>query len=143
MKRYRNTSLYVTREGKVFGPRGERKLGKNNRGYQNVSVIENGKRKVISVHRMVAEVYLGESDLEVNHKDKNRTNNAVDNLEWVTRKENCQNITRSPLFLNDKIGKYIDEIKKLYKQGMTQKEISKLYGVTQGAISHRLKEVTL
>jgi hypothetical protein len=141
MKQYRNTSIYLTEDGKVFGPRGERKLGKNNRGYLMVNFIENGKRKFKTVHRMMAETYLGKSNLEVNHKDKDRTNNHIDNLEWVTRKENCKNIDRKHLIkLNDKLSKYIDDIKYMYSIGFTQKEISIKYNVNQSAIHYRLKE---
>ena len=140
MKQYRNTSLYLTEDGRVFGPKGERKLGKNNAGYVMVNFMENGKRKNKTVHRMMAETYLGKSNLEVNHKDKDRTNNHIDNLEWVTRKENCKNINHSPKFINDKLSKHMDKIIDLYNKGVSQYKIADMFGVTQSAISMRLKE---
>lgn len=47
---------------------------------------------VKSVHRMVAETYLDNPNClpEVNHKDSNKTNNSVCNLEWVTGYDNLQ-----------------------------------------------------
>lgn len=46
--------------------------------------------KEVFLHRLVLQTYKGESDLEVNHVDGNKLNNHIDNLEWVTSKENKQ-----------------------------------------------------
>lgn len=62
------------------------------------SFSPNGGKNRLYVHRVVAIAFLGDKSkyLEVNHKDGNTKNNKVDNLEWVTRKEN---ITHSRLVL--------------------------------------------
>ena len=58
-------------------------------GYCNVSLIGIGK-KTFKVHRLVALGFIEnpENKPEVNHKDKNKLNNNVNNLEWNTRSEN-------------------------------------------------------
>jgi hypothetical protein len=67
-------------------------------GYFNVSLLNNKNRKTFKVHRLVAFAFISnpENKLEVNHKDKNKLNNNLMNLEWMTRKENnihrCQGI---------------------------------------------------
>lgn len=62
----------------------------NNGGYLRVTMRENGKSIKRLVHRLVAEAFIlnPENKPEVNHKDGNKLNNNVDNLEWSTRKEN-------------------------------------------------------
>lgn len=59
------------------------------RGYSAVVLCNNGVRKYFRVHRLVALCFLtcGEGEW-VNHKDGNKSNNAVDNLEWCTPSEN-------------------------------------------------------
>ena len=61
-------------------------------GYPSVDVYQDGMRKTKRVHRLVAETFLPNPDNkpEVNHKDGNKHNNHVSNLEWVTSKENCR-----------------------------------------------------
>jgi hypothetical protein len=57
-------------------------------GYLSVTFKMRGKKYY--VHRLVAEHFIdGDVSLEVNHKDGNKFNNCVDNLEWVTRKQNA------------------------------------------------------
>ena len=63
----------------------------NNKGYLRVHLYKNGKRKPFSVHRLVAIAFIPNPNnlLEVNHKDENKENNTVDNLEWCDRKYNA------------------------------------------------------
>lgn len=59
-------------------------------GYECVTLSHNQKHKKFLVHRLVAAAFIPNphSKPEVNHKDGDKTNNHVDNLEWVTRSEN-------------------------------------------------------
>lgn len=61
------------------------------KGYLRVDLYdENGKRKHYKVHRLVAQAFIENPDgkPQVNHKDGNKHNNSVTNLEWVTDAEN-------------------------------------------------------
>jgi hypothetical protein len=59
-------------------------------GYIGISLIKNDIRKSFKIHRLVALAFIEnpENKCDVNHKDKNKRNNHVSNLEWMTRKEN-------------------------------------------------------
>lgn len=66
------------------------KLYMHKKGYLKVMLYLNGKRKHAFVHRLVAEAFIPNPNelSQVNHKDGNKTNNCVHNLEWCTGKEN-------------------------------------------------------
>ena len=66
------------------------KFGKNIYGYLLVNLHKNGKMKTFSVHRLVATAFLENPNNlpQVNHKDEDKTNNVVGNLEWCTQKYN-------------------------------------------------------
>lgn len=70
---------------------------KDNNGYLKVLLSKNGKYTNYYVHRLVAEVFLPNPNnyKEVNHKDENKTNNVVTNLEWCDRKYNQNYGTRT------------------------------------------------
>ena len=48
------------------------------------------KKKTIKVHKLVANAFLGKSNLQVDHIDGNKLNNKLNNLEYVTPKENIR-----------------------------------------------------
>lgn len=64
----------------------------NNSGYQCVDLKDNYKKYKKLVHRLVAENFLDNYDNhpEVNHKDEDKLNNEVDNLEWCSKSHNKQ-----------------------------------------------------
>ena len=70
---------------------------KNQRGYLMVSIRHAGIQKTMQVHRLVANAFIPNPDNlpEVNHKDEDKTNNCVDNLEWCTTEYNCNYGTRN------------------------------------------------
>lgn len=73
-------------------------------GYMSVHIYKNCKQETKYAHRLVAETFLPNehSLLFVNHKDGNRSNNCVENLEWVTRSQNAQHARSSGLIKTKK-----------------------------------------
>lgn len=70
----------------------EIKQRKINSGYCIVRLCKDGVCKAVTVHRLVAIAFIGNkgSEFQVNHKDGNKNNNCVDNLEWCTQSENVK-----------------------------------------------------
>lgn len=66
---------------------------KNSGGYLWVKFTINKIEKSFSVHRLVALTFLGESKLVVNHKDLNKLNNSLENLEYLSQRENNHHYT--------------------------------------------------
>lgn len=68
------------------------KLRKNEKRYLRTNLTKNGNQKSVRVHRLVAQAFIPnpENKPQVNHIDFNKENNCVNNLEWVTNKENTQ-----------------------------------------------------
>ena len=62
----------------------------NNSGYLRIQLINGDKKEKILMHRLVANAFIpnDNEDLQINHKDLDKKNNNVDNLEWVTGSEN-------------------------------------------------------
>ena len=80
------------------GKEGILKPGKTKRGYLYVTLAKEEKYTKHYIHRLVLQNFSpveNMSELQVNHKDENKTNNRLENLEWVTCKENCNHGTRN------------------------------------------------
>ena len=65
-------------------------------GYRAVELCMNNNRYTVGIHRLVALTFIPnpENKPEVNHKDRNKSNNNVENLEWVTQSENVAHAYR-------------------------------------------------
>lgn len=65
-------------------------------GYLCIGLNKNARRKTFKVHRLVAAAFIPNTENlpEVNHKDENKLNNCVDNLEWCTHIYNSSYGTR-------------------------------------------------
>jgi hypothetical protein len=100
-----NGEYYISDHGRVksmkFGKERILKPCPNTRGYLMVFVAGKwGKQRCNTIHRLVATTFLPnpENKKEINHKDGNKLNNHISNLEWMTRKENIQHAYDSGLF---------------------------------------------
>ena len=91
--RVRTIDRYIkTKNGKRLIKGHILKQWRNMGGYLKVKFNVNGKTVNLRVHRIVAECFIENPDNlpQVNHKDCNRTNNCVDNLEWCDNSYNMQ-----------------------------------------------------
>jgi hypothetical protein len=110
-------------------------------GYEVVQLCMGGKAKHFMVHRLVMLAFVGPvpEGKEVNHKDFNPLNNRLENLEYVTHRENC--------LYSYEAGRYyyaegedcssakvteeqVEEMTELKKQGMSYREMGKKYGIS-------------
>ena len=64
-------------------------------GYKIVTLCKDKKHTTMLVHRLVANTFIGESELQVNHIDCDKTNNILSNLEFVTAKENIRHAIKN------------------------------------------------
>ena len=95
----------------------------NKDGYLTVKLSKNGHSKRYPVHVLVAKTFIDDRQYkdgwEVNHIDMNRKNNRVDNLEWLTHKQNIEHSvkygkykrygSRNSNYKNDTLKKYFAE----------------------------------
>ena len=100
-----NGQYYVSSWGRVKSfKHGKERILKHwiVKGYVFVQLSKNQKQKSMSIHRLVAESFIANplNKETVNHKDGNKTNNFLDNLEWMTHKENTQHAWRNGLCEN-------------------------------------------
>lgn len=105
------------------------------------------------IHRLVAELFVSNPNgyKEVNHKDGDKTNNHVDNLEWCTRAQNCKHTFQTGLReyrelseMGKKGGRgnrlftdtQVIDIRRLRANGMKVKDIANFYGVPRQTIQN-------
>lgn len=154
---------YCTKDGKIFRDtfyinvykRGKivkiiqpkkQLIGKktSKKGYLRIRI----NNKTYFAHRIIAMCFLyveNYNNLQVNHKNGNKLDNKIENLEFCTNQQNRDHAVKMNLIAKrDKLSKKIKqenikEIIKMYKYGMLQKNIAKKYNVCQQTISNILK----
>lgn len=99
----------VSDDGRVFSLVRHRELKPkiDRYGYKAVTLTKNGKPQYITVHRLVAKAFIPNpfSKRCVNHINEIKTDNRVENLEWVTVKENDNHGTRNSRMSDSKCKK--------------------------------------
>lgn len=137
----------VSSEGRVrslkWGKTRVLKPGKNRYGYLYVILCKNRENKTFTVHHLVASAFIQNPmcKTDVNHKDENKENNRVDNLEWMTRKENCNYGTRNERVANA-ISRAVLQFTKegdFIKEFISETEASRQTGIAIPSISYCLK----
>lgn len=125
-------------KGKILTPKN------HTSGYYQIVLSKEGKNKYKYIHRLVAEHFIENYSelLVINHKDGNKINNNLLNLECVTQKQNIHHALKNGFmnisgenhyrakFNNSEILK----IRELYKEGKTLKELSILYNSNKPVI---------
>jgi hypothetical protein len=115
-------------------------------GYLAMPMSKEGRAYRRSVHRLVAESFIPnpEGKPQVNHKNGIKTDNRVENLEWVTGVENCRHAIDEKLYEFPKgeervqaklTDQAVREIRALAAKGMWHKHIAARYGVGRKAIT--------
>ena len=101
----------ITEQGEVWGYKKKHWISqhKTAKGYMRISLCKNNKHNLFMVHRLVAETYIPVPSWaeEVNHKDFNRANNSVDNLEWITHADNVRYSKNKPVAQYDLYGNFL------------------------------------
>lgn len=111
----------ITKEGKIYSKSHKKYMSsRENSGYQYVTLYNNsGKGKDFSIHYLVATLYISNTNNfpMINHKNHNRSDNIVENLEWVSYSENMVHFGKKngksivKLDINDNILELYDTIK--------------------------------
>jgi hypothetical protein len=135
----------VSSDGKVINTKTGRVLKPDitNVGYERVT-LWNSKfgAKRIAVHRLVAMLYCDNSrNLPmVNHKDGDKRNNSVDNLEWVTCKENTEHAFRTGLRKSTTSlpADTVRWLRGLHGNGVPRAEIVRLSGLPKSRVDDAL-----
>lgn len=118
-------------------------------GYNKLTLCgRDGSRKEIKVHRLVMLAFCGWSDLQVNHINGIKTDNRLENLEYVTNRENSIHAVEMGLIKKGEAARAskLTEIEameiKYSNKGLTQKEVAAKYGVDHTAVSRIRREKT-
>lgn len=133
--------VYTHKYKKILKPRSKR-------GYLNVSLSKNKKRKEFKIHRLVATAFIPNTNNkeQVNHIDGNKNNNEVTNLEWVTQSENIthsyglglHSTTKKPYKMTED---KISHLKSMLEANITLKKIAETLEVSISTINRHVKQL--
>lgn len=103
---FNSTGLFISNKGNIKNKSGRvLSIGDNGAGYKKATIHDKDskKSKNFYIHRLVAELFIGETCVvktQVNHIDGDKSNNHVDNLEWVCPKENIKHMHDNEMNMN-------------------------------------------
>lgn len=139
-KRMTMEEYIITKEGQIINSRTNKTLKPqpNSKGYLRVTLC--GKKYF--VHRLVAEKYIPnpKNKEQVNHKDGDKNNNSVENLEWVTNQENRNHAVENDLHLQGDECPWAkltsEQVKEIRRNTQySNKELAEIYNVSISTIN--------
>lgn len=145
----------ISSKGRLYSYRYKRIIvpGETKNGYLVQGLCKDGRTKLYLIHRLVAQAFIPNPDnlSEVNHKDLDKKNNSVENLEWCSHIENSSHAIRNGhsgyrFEKGNDIGRrskgnrrltqeQVEEIRVRLSRGETGVSLAKEFGVGTGAIS--------
>lgn len=138
--RVKNSNIkWKTLQGKIIEPKMSRQ------GYYlEVCLSKNRIRRVKNIHRLIATLFIDnpESKPQVNHKNGIKTDNRVENLEWVTAKENalhCIYTLKNP----KKSGEYAGRSKSVLKVDKDENILNKFININEAAKFDNVNRITI
>ena len=151
---YQYEDLYkITADGKVYSLVRKRWLKpcKDRRGYWRVWLYKDKMRKEKSLHRLVASSFFGyQEGMTVNHKDNDKNNNHIDNLEWLTNADNMRHAYRNGYKSNlgNKKGRtytipkqLLDKIYDEWEQtSLSLRKLAIKYDVSRGTLTQQIRK---
>lgn len=133
----------IYEDGKVYSLNSNKYLKTQlcEKGYHKITLYHNKKRKTFLLHRLVALSFLdlpeNYEDLEVNHKDGDKSNNNVINLEWATSLDNIKHAISCGLRnSNYKLTeKDVHTVCRLLQEGFRNYDIANIVGISKSHVS--------
>ena len=135
---------YDARNGQV--------LKTQNGTYPQVTLCRGGNREQVNMHCLVSRAFLGPApspDHEINHKNGNKYDNHIENLEWVTRSENEKHayrilgkeVPRGEAHKSSKLTRYdVQRIRILYTTGQySHRKLGKMFRINHRAIGRIIR----
>lgn len=114
-----------------------------NKGYHCLSLYKDSKTYHPTVHRLVAEAFIDNPNnyLQVNHKDGDKSNNCVDNLEWCNQRSNYDHGMKNFYYSHNEdhyFAKLTNEqvrcIPRLYKLGFIRATVARILGINNSSL---------
>lgn len=144
-------NYYICELGRVFSTKSNLFLRQTNNGngYWKVGMY-NPKYIQAYIHRLVAEAFIPnpEGHKYIDHIDRNKNNNHVSNLRWVSAKENTDNLAGKVRYSVSKKGQcqhdpvIISQVKEDFSLGMTVMQLSRKYNIPRQSITRFIKQLT-
>ncbi len=134
----------ATEDGRIWSEHTHKFLSQQTiLGYKKVKVYKNGKPQMAAVHRLVAFAFIPNPyDLPcINHKDEDKTNNRVDNLEWCTVKYNDNYGTRNERIVKNR--NYPRGFMQRFQQAGSRAHFKKVICVETGEVFESIKNASI
>ena len=118
-------------------------------GYHLVCLHKDDKQRAFLIHRLVMAAFHGKSELHVNHKDGNKKNNRLENLEYCTQKQNGEHAAKNDLVAygsrvngSKLTDDDVREVRRLFASGENYKDIGKRFQMHPMNVYHIVNRVT-